>query len=314
MIGKHVVILREYDATLKPSDVCFSRLELWVNILNLPFGWMEARRGARAVGLIGEVVKVDTDDEGRASGPFLRARVSVEVNKPLRRGVMLKNDKNSSPEWFDIQYEKLPFYCYSCGLIGHMDLECPTPAPRNALGKLPYDCKLRAPEEKKKKPLSFGAAASAFFGGARGGDRRPSSSRRSTKRHGKTECHPTDTNRRNNHADGEEVISPTKVQMEEAKDMGENARVRNLQEHERLVMVSPRKRKATSKGSQPDLNKPVTEEHAVPVGLVFDIIAQLGNTSNRAGERKEVPKKQRVSATTNARSAAAAGSSPRRAP
>jgi hypothetical protein len=99
-----------------------------VHILNLPFGWIDAKRGARAAGLIGEVMKVDVGPDGKASGPFLRARVAVNVKKPLRRGVMLKTSKESSSEWFDIQFEKLPFFCHFCGLIGHMDLECPTPA------------------------------------------------------------------------------------------------------------------------------------------------------------------------------------------
>jgi hypothetical protein len=173
MIGKHAVILQMYDASLKPSDVCFSSMDLWVNILNLPLGWMEEKLGTRAALLIGKVVKVDVGPDGKASGPFLRAKVAVDLQKPLRRGVMLKTNKDSTPDWFEIQYEKLPFYCYSCGFLGHMDLECPTPAMRNSLGKLPYDVRLRAPEEKKKKPLSFGAATAEAFGKSSGSSKRP---------------------------------------------------------------------------------------------------------------------------------------------
>lgn len=75
----------------------------------------------------------------------------MEIAKPLRRGVMLKPDRNARAEWFDIQYEKLPFYCFSCGVIGHTELECAEPECRNEGGKLPYDVKLRAPEEKKRR-------------------------------------------------------------------------------------------------------------------------------------------------------------------
>jgi len=96
------------------------------------------------------VIRLDVDGDGEASGPFLRARVAVEVDKPLWHGVMLKPDKNSKLEWFEIQFEKLPFYCLSCGIMGHTELDCPTAAPRNALGKLPYDLRLRAPEERRK--------------------------------------------------------------------------------------------------------------------------------------------------------------------
>jgi hypothetical protein len=107
----YAVILQEYDESLKPSDTSFSLVTLWVRILDLPFGWMNTKRGARAPGLVGEVKKEEADSEGKVSGPFLRARVVIDISKPLQRGIMLKTDKSSTPlEWFDIQYENLPFF------------------------------------------------------------------------------------------------------------------------------------------------------------------------------------------------------------
>ena len=166
LIGKHAVILRNYDDRLIPSEIIFDKIDLWVRILNLPLGWMNANRGIRAMGLIGEVKKMDVDGDGKASGPFLRARVAVDLSKPLRRGVLLKTDKARPPDWFDLQYEKLPFFCHSCGVIGHGELECANPAQRNALGKLPYDVLLRAPEERKKKLQGLAQAAAESFGSA----------------------------------------------------------------------------------------------------------------------------------------------------
>ena len=60
-----------------------------------------------------------------------RAHVAIDVAKPLRRGVLLKTRRDGNPEWFDIQYEKLPFYCLSCGVMGHSELECAQPLVRN---------------------------------------------------------------------------------------------------------------------------------------------------------------------------------------
>lgn len=39
--------------------------------------------------LIGQVVKMDVDVDGKASGAFLCACVAVEFDKPLRCGVLL---------------------------------------------------------------------------------------------------------------------------------------------------------------------------------------------------------------------------------
>jgi hypothetical protein len=63
--------------------------------------------------LIGHVMKMDVDGDGKASGVFLRARVAIELDKPLRRGVLLRMSKTEEPKWFVVQYERLPFYCFS---------------------------------------------------------------------------------------------------------------------------------------------------------------------------------------------------------
>jgi hypothetical protein len=289
-------------------------MEMWVHILNLPFGWMETKRGACAAGLIGNVVKVDTGPDGTASGPFLRARVAVDVQKPLRRGVLLKSSKNSPPEWFDIQFEKLPFYCHSCGLLGHMDLDCPTPAPRNALGKLPYDVKLRAPDEKKKKPQSFGAAAAEAFGSSTGSGRRTTTTRCSSGRQSAPDRVVPGAHNPSCQDAGEAVHATESPQEKERKDAQDNVPVVKTPAQARAnsVTESPRKRKTNEDGTQPVLSVPMQEKNLVPTGLVHDRLHQLGNLG-QASEKKEVQKKQRVSTNLSARSAAAASSSPRRA-
>ncbi|XP_040385781.1 uncharacterized protein LOC121056051 [Oryza brachyantha] len=164
MVGRHAVILQEYDESLKPSKIAFDKMEIWVRILNLLVGWMNRQRGVRALDLIGSVIGIDVHKDGEASGPFLRGRVAIEVAKPIRRGVLLKTKKDGVPEWFEIQFEKLPFFCKSCGVMGHSELECANPAARNAQGKLPWDLHLRITEERRKKVQSFPAAVAVSFG------------------------------------------------------------------------------------------------------------------------------------------------------
>lgn len=86
MVGRYAVLVQEYDEKLSASDIMFDCMESWVRILNLPLGWMNRSRGSRAMGLIGQVVTMDVDADGKASGAFLRARVAVEIDKPIRRG------------------------------------------------------------------------------------------------------------------------------------------------------------------------------------------------------------------------------------
>ncbi|CAN6235065.1 unnamed protein product [Urochloa humidicola] len=307
IIGRHAVILREYDDSLKPSDVCFAKMEMWVRILNLPLGWMNERRGRRAAGLVGDVVKVDVDRDGDASGPFLRARVAIEVDKPLRRGVFLQTKRNAEPEWFDIQYEKLPFFCYSCGVMGHITQECPNPAPKNAIGKLPYDIKLRAPDEKKKRPLSFGQAAAESFGSSSGGER-PTAPRQSQGSGKSASAAATAVD------DEAEVVSPVKPKGSSHAKGSTAAKELFVEKEAKADNSQARKRKPRmSGGTTPDLNIRATDGALIPAGLVHERLNQLGKTSGRVGDGEEVPKKQKTANSKNARSAAAAGGSPRRA-
>lgn len=84
-------------------------------------------------------------------GQFLRARVWVPVKEPIRRYVKIdsfRKDETSNRkvvELYKLQYENLPYFCFSCGLLGHADIFCPTPARRDEEGKLPYSEDLRAP-------------------------------------------------------------------------------------------------------------------------------------------------------------------------
>ena len=59
---------------------------------------MNEHRGVRAMSLIGIVKKMDVDGDGKASGPFFRARVAVDLAKPLRRGVLLKTERTKPPD------------------------------------------------------------------------------------------------------------------------------------------------------------------------------------------------------------------------
>ncbi|KAE8801079.1 hypothetical protein D1007_23290 [Hordeum vulgare] len=53
-------------------------------------------------------------------------------------------------DMYDIQYEHVPHFCFSCGRLGHSELYCPNPGPRDAKGDLPFGPKLRASDDWKK--------------------------------------------------------------------------------------------------------------------------------------------------------------------
>ena len=54
---------------------------------------------------------------------FMRIRVELPIDKPLRRGgnmVSLDGEKF----WVNFKYERLPTFCFLCGKLGHDDKHC----------------------------------------------------------------------------------------------------------------------------------------------------------------------------------------------
>ncbi|KAK9941002.1 hypothetical protein M0R45_017632 [Rubus argutus] len=69
--------------------------------------------------LLGETVKVDLHTAAQARGKYARIYVELDLSKPLRAEVQVKDT------WYKLEYECMPTYCYSCGIVGHTQNNCP---------------------------------------------------------------------------------------------------------------------------------------------------------------------------------------------
>ena len=76
--------------------------------------------------------------------------MTIDVKKPLRRWIAIDSARRNKIDWYDIEYEQIPHFCFSCGRLGHSDLFCPTPGTRDENGDLPFKQSLRASEDRKK--------------------------------------------------------------------------------------------------------------------------------------------------------------------
>ncbi|KAL0402209.1 UNVERIFIED_CONTAM: hypothetical protein Slati_4250800 [Sesamum latifolium] len=54
-----------------------------------------------------------------------RVKVSLDVRKPLKRGLLLRSP-GGDEIMVSFTYEKLPTFCYSCGVLGHIMRDCAT--------------------------------------------------------------------------------------------------------------------------------------------------------------------------------------------
>jgi hypothetical protein len=145
-VSRNAVILSEFEDCMKPSELRFDRLQLWARVMNLPFNLRDKKWWLPIARQIDETVKEVQFDH---VGGFLRARVTVLVAQPLRRYILIESSRRQSTDLYEIQYEQIPHFCFSCGRLGHSDLICLTPGSRDSNGALPYGKGLRASDEKK---------------------------------------------------------------------------------------------------------------------------------------------------------------------
>ena len=105
-------------------SVNFLHIPIWVEVWGLPFVFINEEAGRDIGSGIGRVVVVDdckaiTSDQAR----FLRIRVEMPLDKPIRRGAPV-----ISPEvdrvWVAFQYERLLGLCFNCGFLGHESKAC----------------------------------------------------------------------------------------------------------------------------------------------------------------------------------------------
>ena len=85
-INKNVVVLAEFDDCMRPNEVKFDRLHIWARVMNLPFNLKNYVWGL-AVGK--QIDESALSVHFNQVGGFLRARVTIDVGKPLRRWVLI---------------------------------------------------------------------------------------------------------------------------------------------------------------------------------------------------------------------------------
>jgi hypothetical protein len=164
-VSKFAVVLENFDHRSRPSELRFDKLLIWVRVIDLPYNKLNIPWGKKIASKIGQFVCLDVNKDGLVSAQYLRARVFINVKEPIMRWVGLDSARLGKTFWYNIQYEFLPYFCFSCGLLGHPVAWCPTPAERNEKDELQWGAWLRAPDDRKKMrgpPFAEGGYAEYF--------------------------------------------------------------------------------------------------------------------------------------------------------
>ena len=120
---KQLVLLQEFDGKRDPKDIVLRWSPFWVQIYNLPLNHRTRETGMAIGASLGEVLEVDVADSGVQWGLCLRVRVSLDVSRKLIRGKRILGEEGED-WWVRFKYERLPNFCYRCGLLEHDLKDC----------------------------------------------------------------------------------------------------------------------------------------------------------------------------------------------
>ncbi|KAH7833675.1 hypothetical protein Vadar_008660 [Vaccinium darrowii] len=123
--NNHFLILERWNPKVQPHLYSFNLTPIWVQIWGLPIQYNSKEVGLKLGSKLGFVDDVSLPATGSKKGKFVRVRAHVDINLPLKRGCMVKMEA-SRPFWVEFRYERLPNFCFYCGLVGHDLQSCTT--------------------------------------------------------------------------------------------------------------------------------------------------------------------------------------------
>ncbi|KAK8688411.1 hypothetical protein V6N13_087178 [Hibiscus sabdariffa] len=92
----------------------------------------DSKAGETIGSSFGKYIATDLRDANGCMGEYLRVRVEIDCSKPLKRcTAMGRNKKTGQPRICMAKYERLPRFCFWCGVIGHEYQLCPTMPTEN---------------------------------------------------------------------------------------------------------------------------------------------------------------------------------------
>jgi hypothetical protein len=122
-----VVLIEELKEGIDAESFTFSTIPIWVQFQKIPFYLLSQQLVKDLGNEVGELVTFDKYARGDICDKILRARVRIPIDQALQRWVTFRDEYEQQNVTTCLAYERLPNFCCSCGIIGHLVTECRAP-------------------------------------------------------------------------------------------------------------------------------------------------------------------------------------------
>lgn len=95
----------------------------WIRVFDLPLAARNECTDRLIGNSLGKFKEIDLDNGEVEWVEFMRLRVTLDITRPLLRCKKLSTESSGSV-WVYIKYERLPDFCFCCGILRHSHKEC----------------------------------------------------------------------------------------------------------------------------------------------------------------------------------------------
>lgn len=151
--GRYQLVIHRLKEGDDPRAVSLNKLDIWVQLHGISPGFMSQRVVKDIRNYIGAFVESDGNNFVGVWRDYLRVRVSLNLDMPLKRRMKLKRSEEQWC-WVEFKYEGVPTFCFVCGLVGHSEKFCEKifDTPLEIIEK-PYGAWLRAEPRRRSHTI-----------------------------------------------------------------------------------------------------------------------------------------------------------------
>lgn len=118
-----MLLLEEIPEGEEPLKVPLWFLNIWIQVYDLPSGFMSEPVGIQLGNFFGSFLMYDSKNNSSIWREYMWIKIRLDVRKPLKCKKRIKR-KNGTEFVVNCKYERLGDFCFACGLVSRTERFC----------------------------------------------------------------------------------------------------------------------------------------------------------------------------------------------